>query len=1149
MALSKPPAAGASKLGRYELVKELSGSGVATTWLARVPSEGSSELFTVLRLHKHVAKSAEVAEAFISAARAAQKLDHASVLSVVDTGVADGEVFTVSPHREGDTLANLTRNAGTLGLPQPVVVRMALDVLEAVETAHKLDPALVHGELNPWNIHVGTDGRTRVTGFGVARALAKIGLHGIKNHDRLAYAAPERVKVMASTHAPSDDTIAPSSDLFSVGVILWECYTRQRLFSSRMEAAIIQKVLTAPIGPPSATGVELPSDVEEAIMKALEREPDKRLADAADFIMSLEGAGPDQIAKHEEVAEQLEKFCGRSLKNRKAEIDAALSNERKPSLRPTAPRGAKSLLHMAISKPPSPEKMSAKPAEDGDPAKKPPPADEPAKPKRKRRPPRRVATLLGVAAPTDEDTEDQPPAKAAPAPPEEGEPKAADKKPAEAKGEAPKSLEDQAEELFITMETYDGEDESKDPAKAKAVTEEKPAAKKAPPPPPRAGRPKPPAPPRKAFAKPPPKPAKAGAAKPARSKTPTAGTPVAAAKDDVDMTAKPEAAHAILDEPTEVDDNTDVQPLKTPPSDSGDPMPRSAERGKAGASVERVGPGKVLGKYEIIAPLARGGMASVWLGRVKGSKDFSQLVAIKTMLPDVSDDPDFEKMFLDEARVAAKIKHANVVEIHDLADQDHVLYLAMEYVDGETVGQLQRSAKAIGGIPANIVARIGAQGCAGLHAAHELRDDDGNLLELVHRDISPGNILLTSDGIVKIVDFGIAKSKGRLHVTRAGSTVKGKTPYLSPEQLGGLAIDRRSDLFSFGALLYVLVTGLHPFRGASELQTIENIALKDPVKPSELVPECPEGLEAIILKALTKDPKKRFASAEEMGKALEEELAKHDEPTVDADVAAFLKKALGETLERRDKNVRAAIAKLDGPAPAAAAAPDIAPLPAGADDGQATEDEKAAEIPAPMFPPPETDAASSEDDEPEPTSDPHVAPATDEEGLAPTEPMFAKSASPLVTEDTPSAAERDVDLADDDRFDKTRGGSPDPRRRRLLQMAVTGMVVGLGILGLVAIFSEESPPPEPPKPAVSAPVKATPTPAPTPEPPPVATEDPVVEEPDAGAEEEDAGDEDAGEEDAGEEAADAEAKPVVKRPRRPWKPPPKKVKKYDPTGI
>src|SRR5262249_53770375 len=157
-------------------------------------------------------------------------------------------------------------------------------------------------------------------------------------------------------------------------------------------------------------------------------------------------------------------------------------------------------------------------------------------------------------------------------------------------------------------------------------------------------------------------------------------------------------------------------------------------------------------------------------------------------------------------------------------------------------------AKPKGGIPMPIVLRIASQVCAGLHAAHELRDDAGALLDPVHRDISPANVMISKVGFAKIVDFGIAKSKGRLHVTRAGGVVKGKTPYLSPEQLAGKPVDRRSDIFSLGILLYVLATGLHPFRGDTEIKTVENIALKDPVPLRDIVHDLNPEFEQIVLR-------------------------------------------------------------------------------------------------------------------------------------------------------------------------------------------------------------------------------------------------------------------------------------------------------------
>ncbi|MCA9647064.1 MAG: serine/threonine protein kinase, partial [Myxococcales bacterium] len=166
-------------------------------------------------------------------------------------------------------------------------------------------------------------------------------------------------------------------------------------------------------------------------------------------------------------------------------------------------------------------------------------------------------------------------------------------------------------------------------------------------------------------------------------------------------------------------------------------------------------PGQTLGRYEFLVPIAQGGMAAVWAARLHGTRGFSKTVAIKTMLPTISDDPMFEQMFLDEATIASNIRHPNVVQIQDLGEQNDILYLVMEWVDGEPLSAIRRAAAKEGGIPRNIAVRIVADACAGLHAAHELKDETGEPLGLVHRDISPQNILLTFDGQVKIVDFGV----------------------------------------------------------------------------------------------------------------------------------------------------------------------------------------------------------------------------------------------------------------------------------------------------------------------------------------------------------------------------------------------------------
>lgn len=333
---------------------------------------------------------------------------------------------------------------------------------------------------------------------------------------------------------------------------------------------------------------------------------------------------------------------------------------------------------------------------------------------------------------------------------------------------------------------------------------------------------------------------------------------------------------------------------------------------------DRLMPGALLGtpphRYQLLAAMARGGMATVWAARPEGSTSTDKIVAIKTMLPELSDDPDFETMFVDEMRVAAKIQHPNVASILSVGEEDGVMYLIMEWVDGETFGAIQQAARSTGGVPLNVLVHMATDICAGLHAAHELKDDAGHLVDLVHRDVNPSNVMVGRDGTSKVVDFGIAKSKGRVHVTRAGSTVKGKTPYLSPEQLGGLQIDRRSDLFSLGALLYVMATGVHPFRGESELRTIENIVLKQPTPLRSLVPDIHAEFEQLVLRLLEKDPKKRLASAHAVSVELER-IGALLEPVTQADVGAFVEKTVGDTLAQN----RRALSAVDAAAAAVAA--------------------------------------------------------------------------------------------------------------------------------------------------------------------------------------------------------------------------------------
>ena len=293
-----------------------------------------------MRLHRHVAKNVEVAEAFLKEARHAQKLKHASVIPIVETGIADGEVFVVSEYVEGDTLAALTQQAGAAGLPADVHVRIVLDLLEGLAEAHALAPEpIFHGELSPWHVLVGSDGVARISAFGIARVLSKAGTHGVKNQDRLGYAAPERVKAMA--------TVAPDAkgDSFSVGVMLWEGVAKTRLFGSKIEAAVIQKVLTAPIQALDAVaGVVIASEIAEAATALLSRDPTKRTASAREAIDAIESAGSDAAADAKTVGEAVEKACGKALATRRNEIATALGrpkNSVPPPKAPAAPRAAR----------------------------------------------------------------------------------------------------------------------------------------------------------------------------------------------------------------------------------------------------------------------------------------------------------------------------------------------------------------------------------------------------------------------------------------------------------------------------------------------------------------------------------------------------------------------------------------------------------------------------------------------------------------------------------------------------------------------------------------------------------------------------------------------------------------------------------------
>ena len=318
-------------------------------------------------------------------------------------------------------------------------------------------------------------------------------------------------------------------------------------------------------------------------------------------------------------------------------------------------------------------------------------------------------------------------------------------------------------------------------------------------------------------------------------------------------------------------------------------------------------PGYRLDRYELLCPIGVGGMASVWVARLLGKHGFEKLVAIKTILPRYARDPNFQEMFLDEARIASRIQHVNVAQILDLGDQHGVLYLAMEWVDGDALSKLAHAVETHGAaFPPGVAMRIMADVCAGLHAAHELRDRSGAHLEIVHRDISPHNILVGAQGVAKVIDFGIAKARDRAAGdTRTGS-FKGKVKYIAPEQaLSPKTTDRRADLWAVGAVLYTLLANRSPYESDNDMATLMQLAQQKPLEP--LPAEVPESLQKIVSRALAWNPDNRYATAAELGQALEEAMSAAGMATTSADVAAFCAAHLAGRVRERERAVAIAM--------------------------------------------------------------------------------------------------------------------------------------------------------------------------------------------------------------------------------------------------
>jgi serine/threonine-protein kinase len=324
----------------------------------------------------------------------------------------------------------------------------------------------------------------------------------------------------------------------------------------------------------------------------------------------------------------------------------------------------------------------------------------------------------------------------------------------------------------------------------------------------------------------------------------------------------------------------------------------------AGAGRQRID------RYELVGEIASGGMATVYLARLTGVGGFQRFVAIKRLHPHLAAEEEFVQMFLDEARLAAAIHHPNVVPILEVGASPLGYYLVMEYIEGDTLARLlARAATANSQLPPAIGLRIVLDMLAGLHTAHELRDEHGEPTHLVHRDVSPQNVLVGTDGIGRITDFGVARAASRLSETRVGQ-LKGKIAYMAPEQaMGAEELDRRADVFSAGVVTWEVLSAKRLFKAENDAATLTKLISEDIPALTEVASGVGERLSQVVSKALERDPDKRYGSCAEFADALEEAGVADAQVGTSRDLAAYVARVIGNEIAQQREAVRAWLAR------------------------------------------------------------------------------------------------------------------------------------------------------------------------------------------------------------------------------------------------
>jgi serine/threonine-protein kinase len=326
------------------------------------------------------------------------------------------------------------------------------------------------------------------------------------------------------------------------------------------------------------------------------------------------------------------------------------------------------------------------------------------------------------------------------------------------------------------------------------------------------------------------------------------------------------------------------------------------------SAYDELRPGSRLGPFELLVAVAQGGMARVWAAWHAESR---RVVAVKTIRPDLAGHRTYQRLFADEARFASSVKHPNVCQVHGLAQDAGVLFIAMEWVVGESLARIVKPTRndAPRPVEPRIAARIMAECCDALHAAHETRAEDGSLVKLVHADVSPQNLMLDQHGHAKLVDFGVARSVAGTKLSDFPH-IDGKAAYMAPEHAAGKRLSRLSDVFTLGICLYEITTGVRPFATGSRDATIERLLEGKYEPPQTWVPDFPPALERILSRAMAMEPAHRYPSALRMKAALEEWIRVSGPPVGPHELIAFLRERAGSIIDERERAIQQALSAL-----------------------------------------------------------------------------------------------------------------------------------------------------------------------------------------------------------------------------------------------